>query len=60
LRVRPAVVAGRFYSAERGVLGALVDGLLSEARPARPDARPVALVAPHAGFRYSGTVAATA
>ena len=26
----------------------------------RPGARPVALVAPHAGYRYSGAVAATA
>ena len=60
MRVRPAAVAGRFYPAEPGALAALVDGLLAGAHPARPDARPVALVAPHAGFRYSGAVAATA
>ena len=59
MRVRPAAVAGRFYPAEPGALAALVDGLLAGAHPARPVARPVALVAPHAGFRYSGAVAAT-
>jgi MEMO1 family protein len=60
MRVRPAAVAGRFYPAQTGALAALVDGLLAGARPARPGARPVALVAPHAGYRYSGAVAATA
>jgi AmmeMemoRadiSam system protein B len=59
-RVRPAAVANRFYPADPDALTALVDGLLSGAHPARPGARPVALVAPHAGFRYSGAVAATA
>jgi AmmeMemoRadiSam system protein B len=53
-------VAGRFYPADPAALAALVDGLLAAAQPVRANARPAALVAPHAGFRYSGAVAATA
>jgi MEMO1 family protein len=63
VRVRPAAVAGRFYPADPAALAALVDGLLSNARPARtarPGTWPVALIAPHAGYRYSGAVTATA
>lgn len=60
MRIRPAAVAGRFYPADPAALAALVDGLLAEAPRARQDVRPVALVAPHAGFRFSGPVAATA
>ncbi len=60
MRTRPAAVAGRFYPADPAALAALVDGLLAAAPRARRDVRPVALVAPHAGFRFSGAVAATA
>jgi AmmeMemoRadiSam system protein B len=54
---RPAV-AGTFYPAEPGRLAGTVDALLSAAGPA-PDAGGLrALVVPHAGYRYSGPVAA--
>jgi AmmeMemoRadiSam system protein B len=60
VRVRPPAVAGRFYPADADELRALVDRLLGAARgPLRP-VPPAALVAPHAGYRYSGAVAATA
>jgi AmmeMemoRadiSam system protein B len=53
-------VAGRFYPDDPDVLAALVDALLAKAPPSWHRARPVALVAPHAAFRFSGAVAATA
>lgn len=61
-RVRPAAAAGTFYPADPARLGRLVDELLADA-PAgtRADGvRPLALVVPHAGYRYSGAVAAAA
>ncbi len=60
---RPPAVAGLFYPADRQELGATVEGLLSEAREARqraPSRPPFAIVAPHAGFVYSGPTAAQA
>ena len=62
-RVRPAAVAGSFYPADGAELAATVDGLLTAAtvhqsRSARGRLR--ALVVPHAGYAYSGPVAATA
>jgi AmmeMemoRadiSam system protein B len=57
-------VAGTWYPADRGHLQSLVGRLLDEAAaaPAPPDAgaRARALIAPHAGFAYSGRVAASA
>jgi AmmeMemoRadiSam system protein B len=56
--VRPAAVAGQFYSAHPDRLRRDVAELLGEAAPgARP---PKALIAPHAGYPYSGAVAARA
>jgi AmmeMemoRadiSam system protein B len=59
VRVRRAAVAGRFYPAGPSALADLVDGLLGDVHPDRGPARPVAAVAPHAGYEYSGAVAAT-
>src|SRR5689334_4265719 len=58
--VRPTAVAGRFYPGDPNALAALVDTLLAKVPPSRHRPRPVALVAPHAAFRFSGLVAATA
>jgi AmmeMemoRadiSam system protein B len=60
MRVRPAAVAGRFYPADPSALADLVDGLLGGVRVERHTACPVAAIAPHAGYQYSGSVAATA
>jgi AmmeMemoRadiSam system protein B len=59
LRVRPAAVAGRFYPGDARALAAMVDDALAHAAP-WPGPAPKALVAPHAGYVYSGPVAATA
>ena len=58
-RVRAPAVAGTFYPADPVVLGAEVDALLAAAQRSA-GALPKALVAPHAGYRYSGPVAASA
>lgn len=63
LELRPAAVAGSFYPASRQRLLAEVDELLRDAAaaPAVPTPRPPkALIVPHAGYRYSGPVAARA
>lgn len=56
--VRQAAVAGYFYPANPRELARMVDALLAEAPPASTD--PKALIAPHAGYIYSGPIAATA
>src|SRR6185437_16023097 len=59
--LRPCAVAGAFYPASGHVLAADVDALLASSRRAEPAARPPkALIVPHAGYRYSGPVAASA
>jgi hypothetical protein len=57
--VRAPAVAGSFYPAEPGRLSRALDGLFADARPPRGE-RPIAIVAPHAGYVYSGQVAADA
>ena len=56
--VRPAAVAGLFYPGSAAELESCVRGLLAE-NPAQGPA-PKALIAPHAGYVYSGPVAARA
>jgi len=59
--VRPAAVAGAFYPGEAPALAAEVVRCLREARrPSAPVPPPKALIAPHAGFIYSGPVAGSA
>src|SRR5262249_40224402 len=65
--VRPPAVAGSFYPAAPSVLGPMVDSLLDGAKPLsagqpRPsgEALPKALIVPHAGYVYSGPIAASA
>lgn len=59
--VRPAAFAGRFYTADPARLAAEIDGYLAAAAPAAPPAGTiVALIAPHAGYVYSGPTAAAA
>ena len=56
--VRAPAVAGQFYPDESGALDAAVTGYLARVEADRP--APKALIAPHAGFVYSGTIAASA
>ena len=57
--VRPNAVAGLFYPADRQDLKRLLDRLLAEAK-GEPVANLRALVCPHAGYEFSGPVAAVA
>jgi AmmeMemoRadiSam system protein B/AmmeMemoRadiSam system protein A len=55
---REPAVAGMFYPADPAVLGGMVDEYLNEAKTTGP--APKAMIVPHAGYIYSGPVAATA
>ena len=54
--VRQLAFAGSWYDADDVRLGADIDAWLSEAPPVNGDV--ISLVAPHAGLRYSGRIAA--
>jgi hypothetical protein len=59
--IRPPAVAGTFYPADAVELESLVRSLLAAAAgrgPAGPGAK--AVIAPHAGYQYSGPIAASA
>ena len=60
MTIRPAAVAGMFYPANPAELRAEVDGLLADAAVREDSEAPKALVVPHAGYVYSGQVAASA
>ena len=57
-RVRPSALAGGWYPQDAEELAAYVDAALQAARVAEPGGVLRALVAPHAGYRYSGATAA--
>lgn len=57
--IREPAVAGKFYPADGAKLRAAVEAFLADAVPARGE-RPLALVAPHAGYVFSGQIAADA
>ncbi len=60
-RVRRPAVAGLFYPSDPAELSELVDRLLDGApAPSSASSRLEAVIAPHAGYVYSGPVAATA
>jgi AmmeMemoRadiSam system protein B len=59
--IRRAAVAGTFYPDSRGALEAQVRDYLEQApRSTELAARPKALIVPHAGYVYSGPIAAAA
>lgn len=57
--IREPAVSGRFYPGSAGELEATVAALLDEAPAIRAPA-PKALIVPHAGYAYSGRIAARA
>ena len=57
---RPAAVAGLFYPASTSELSRQVDELLAAAAGGEHAPPPKALIAPHAGYVYSGPIAASA
>ena len=56
--LRPASVAGSFYPAAPAALTAMMDSMLAQVPPRQIDGQILAVVAPHAGYPYSGPVAA--
>jgi MEMO1 family protein len=59
MRVRPPAVAGLFYPADPSELESAVDAFLEEGQ-AGTGPVPKAIVAPHAGYVYSGSIAGSA
>jgi hypothetical protein len=57
-KVRQAAVAGSFYPADPKVLSAMIDDLLAKVTVPQITDPILAVVAPHAGYEYSGPVAA--
>jgi AmmeMemoRadiSam system protein B len=59
LSSRIPAVAGQFYPGDRDELNEMLTAMLQQARPVTPK-HIKALISPHAGYIYSGPVAATA
>lgn len=57
---RPPAVAGQFYPADPKELAALVDGYLAVPAGAKGPSGLVAVLAPHAGYEFSGKMAGMA
>ncbi len=58
MNIRPAAVAGMFYPGDAQMLAHDIRAMLADAEP--PAIHPKAIIAPHAGYMYSGSVAASA
>jgi len=58
--IREPVVAGMFYPGEQDKLRVQVAELLKNARKAEDNRKPFVLIVPHAGYKYSGSIAAIA
>jgi AmmeMemoRadiSam system protein B len=58
--VRKAILAGTWYPENPGTLTSLIAGYLSKADVAVPQGEIKAMIVPHAGYPYSGQVAAYA
>lgn len=56
---REPAVAGQFYPGDAAKLKMALENLFEDARPASVN-KPVAVVSPHAGYIYSGQIAADA
>ncbi len=53
-----SILAGTWYPADRASLSAMLDALLKSAGNVKPEFDPTLLILPHAGYAYSGKVAA--
>lgn len=56
--VKEADLAGSWYPADRAELAALLEGYLDNADPEKIEGQIFAIISPHAGYQFSGTVAA--
>ena len=59
-RIRPAAVAGSFYPGDAKALAQELRVLMGAVLPDTIASLPKAIIAPHGGYTYSGTVAASA
>jgi len=57
---REPAAAGRFYPADPAALAAAVDSYLAAGKAPRPEGETAAVLAPHAGYEYSGRLAGLA
>ena len=57
LAIRPPAFAGQFYPGDPARLRAALEGFMRDALPERVS-QPVALIVPHAGYIFSGQIAA--
>jgi len=55
--IRPSPIAGRWYPGQSDRLAAAVDGYLDQAVPVVVPGQLIGLIAPHAGYAYSGAIA---
>lgn len=58
--IRPSAVAGLFYPDDARVLRVQISGMIAAAAPPDLMLPPKALIVPHAGYIYSGPIAASA
>jgi hypothetical protein len=56
--IKDPAVAGIFYPADKKALKESVEGFLSRVKKGHKDGKLIALISPHAGYRFSGHVAA--
>ncbi len=59
VNTRPPAVAGSFYSSDPDILRKDLEFLFSRALPGSTPGQVLAIIAPHAGYPYSGEVAAS-
>ena len=59
-KIRPSALAGTWYPGEKSKLRKTVENFCASAKDAKLDGRLFALIAPHAGYRWSGNVASHA
>jgi AmmeMemoRadiSam system protein B/AmmeMemoRadiSam system protein A len=57
-QVKEPSVAGQFYPADKKALGEMVNGFIVKAPQGKGEGKIIALISPHAGYVYSGQVAA--
>jgi AmmeMemoRadiSam system protein B len=57
-KIKKADLAGAWYSGSKEALSAELHSYLNDARVSKIDGKIIAIISPHAGFQYSGPVAA--
>lgn len=56
--IRQPAVAGQFYPADKNELSQMIDEFLTAAKPPAINGQPQILIVPHAGYVFSGRIAA--